>query len=273
MCPAPIQTDGGVEWEDVLKKSLWNQAYTFFYLVIYWIIWVAGRFFWKKPRLWEVFLSNGAMIAQLLLIAWIVLELFLGLRVVRYRKKCRRAAEDGSPMPVPGRRSARFRGAMPLVYAALGVAIALSILSMLNQRNSSMRLGGRLSTGHSVLIETAEYRRFSDTGDLWVEYYDCKTSWLAERICSSLRSDELNEEELRQNIHSHWIAELVSAEMGYDQAWIYEWADGKGLIFRQGNRVAHLESETLDITNREVADELLEWLEQAACAMDESVVA
>ena len=43
--PAPIQTDGSMEWEEVLKKSLRNQANTFFYLVIYWSVYGAINLF------------------------------------------------------------------------------------------------------------------------------------------------------------------------------------------------------------------------------------
>lgn len=263
--PAPIQTDGSLEWEEVLKKSLWNQAYTFFYLVIYWVAWSVGRFFRDRPRVWELFLSNGAMLIQTFLLVWIVLELFLGFRVVRYRKKCRRAAEAGKPMPVPGRGIARFRGAMPLVYTALGIILLLSVLGTVNADRSSYYQDGWLSTEESVLAEHMAYRKFSEAGDLWIESYDCKASWLAELICQGLRADEMNEKQLRTMIHGHWAKEPLPADLGYDQAWSYEWEERSGLIFRQGNRVVHMEAEKLDLTDRATVEELLVWLEQAAC--------
>lgn len=271
--PAPIQTDGGLEWEEVLKKSLWNQAYTFFYLVIYWVAWAAGRFFLDQPRVWELFFSNGAMLIQVLLLLWLAVNLYLGVRVVGYRRRCRRAAEEGKEIPVPGRRSARLRGAVPLVYTALGLATALAFLLTFSSQRSSCELGGRLTTERAVFGQSAEYREFSDQGDLWVEFYDCRTAWLADVICRDLRAIEGDEDRLHRYFHYHGAAELTVTDLGYDQAWSYAWDGGNGLIFRQGNRVVHMEAEQLDLTDRAVADSLLDWLDQAACAAEENMVA
>lgn len=174
--PVPIQTDGSMEWEEVLKKSLWDQAYTFFYLVIYWVAWTAGRYFWDQPRVWELFFSNGAMVAQLLLL-------------------------------------------------------------------------------------------------VWVESYDCRTGWLASIVCHDLRATEGDEGRLDRYFHRHAPIELTQAELGYDQAWTYHWDDGSGLIFRQGDRVVHIESEVLDLTDRSTVSALLTDLDGAACALLASVIA
>ncbi|MGN8898129.1 DUF2812 domain-containing protein [Flavonifractor sp. HCP28S3_F3] len=265
--PAPIQTDGSLEWEEVLKKSLWNQAYTFFCLVVYWIAWAAGRFFLDQPRVWEMFFSNGAMLAQLFLLAWIALELFLGFRVVRYRKKCRRAAEAGKPIPVPRRGAARFRGAMPLVSTVLVIILLLSILGAFSSERSNHEVNGRLTAERSVLGESVEYREFSEKGDLWIESYDCKASWLAGIVCGDLRAIEGDENRLHRYFHYHGTVELTEADLGYDKAWIYAWDGGNGLIIRQGNRVIHMEAEKLDLTDRTVVEEQLVWLEQAACTL------
>ena len=272
--PAPIQTDGSMEWEEILKKSLWNQAYTFFYLVIYWVAWTAGRYFWDQPRVWELFFSNGAMAAQLLLLIWVVLELFLGLRVVRYRRKCRKAAESGAPIPVPGRKSARFRGAAPLCYVVLALGVGLSLLMSFSDSHTSFEGNVIVTAGGSVLGQTAEYRRFSqEEGYLWVESYDCNTGWLADIVCHDLRATEGDEGRLERYLHRHNPVELTQAELGYDQAWAYRWNDGSGLIFRQGNRVVHMESAVLDLTDQSTVSALLTDLDGAACTLLESVIA
>lgn len=272
--PVPIQTDGSMEWEEILKKSLWNQAYTFFYLVIYWVAWTAGRYFWDQPRVWELFFSNGAMTAQLLLLIWVVLELFLGLRVVRYRRKCRKAAESGAPIPVPSRRSARFRGAAPLCYVVLALGVGLSLLMSFSDSHTSVEGNVIVTAGGPVLGQTAEYRRFSqEEGDLWIESYDCNTGWLAGIVCHDLRATEEDEGRLERYLHRHNPVELTQAELGYDQAWTYRWNDGSGLIFRQGNRVVHMESEVLDLTDRSTVSALLTDLDGAACTLLESVIA
>ncbi len=272
--PVPIQTDGSMEWEEILKKSLWNQAYTFFYLVIYWVAWTAGRYFWDQPRIWELFFSNGAMTAQLLLLIWVVLELFLGLRVVRYRRKCRKAAESGAPIPVPSRRSARFRGAAPLCYVVLALGVGLSLLMSFSDSHTSVEGTVRVTAGCSVLGQTAEYRRFSqEEGDLCIESYDCNTGWLADIVCHDLRATEGDAGRLERYLHRHNPVELTQAELDYDQAWAYRWNDGSGLIFRQGNRVVHIESEVLDLTDRNTVSALLTDLDGAACTLLESVIA
>ncbi len=271
--PVPIQTDGSLEWEMVLKKSLWNQAYTFFYFAIYCTAWAVGQYFHDRPRVWEMFFSNGVMLMEFLLLLWLAVNLYLGVRVVRYRRRCRRAAEEGKEIPVPGRRSARLRGAVPLVYTALGLAIALSFLLTLSSQSSSYELGGRLTTERSAFGQSTEYREFSDQGDLWVESYDCKTAWLADVICRDLRTIEGDEDRLHRYFHLHGVVEPLQSDLGYDQAWTYAWNEGNGLIFRQGNRVVRMEAEQLDLTDRAVVDGLLEWLDQAACAAEENMIA
>lgn len=272
--PSPIQTDGSIEWEQVLKKSLWDQAYACFYLVIYWVAWAAGQFFGEQPRVWEVFFSNGAMVAQLLLLLWVGLELFLGLRVVRYRRNCRKAAESGAPMPVPGRRAARFRGAAPLCYVVLALGVGIALLLGMTDSPTSIEGSGRLTAQRSILGQSAEYRRFSEAeGDLWVESYDCNTGWLAALVCDDLRSIEGDQGRLDRYFHRHGPVALTQAELGYDQAWTYSMGDASGLIFRQGNRVVHLEAEKLDLTDSGTVSSLLAELDQSACALLESVIA
>ena len=207
-----------------------------------------------------------------LLLAWIGLGLCLSIRVVRYRRACRRAVEAGETIPVPGRGAARFRGAAPLLYTVLGIAIVLLVLAGVTSfgaERTTFDEGGysRVTVGHSVLADTKEYRTFSDQGDLWLESYDCKAPWLASMICGSLRKAEGNEKQLHYYNHDHGTVELTEADLGYDMAWIYAWDGGNGLIIRQGNRVIHMEAEKLDLTDRTVVEEQLVWLEQAACTL------
>ena len=51
--PAPIQTDAGVEWEDVWKKALRGQLSSMLYVVIYGAVWNGARFLQDRPRVWE----------------------------------------------------------------------------------------------------------------------------------------------------------------------------------------------------------------------------
>ena len=78
MNPAPIQTDAGVEWEDVWKKALRGQLSSMLYVLIYWVVWNGARFLQDRPRLWELFLSNAVLTAQGLLTILLAMELFGG---------------------------------------------------------------------------------------------------------------------------------------------------------------------------------------------------
>ena len=265
--PAPIQTDEGVEWEDVWKKALSAQIWSFFALGIYWVIYTSFHFILDKPRIWELFFSNGLMVTQLLLILWLVLDLVLGLRVICYRKNCRQAAREGAPMPVPRRNGARFRGALPLWYTILGAGVAIGLLLGITNSWTAFEGSGSLNVEGSVLGQAVEYREFSPQGNVWVESYDCKTGWLAGLICDDLRSGEGDEDRLDREFHMHAPAELIPAELGYDQAWTYRWTEGSGLLFRQGNRVVRVEAEKLDLTDHAEVAALLAELEEAACAL------
>lgn len=151
-----------------------------------------------------MFFSNGAMLAQLLLLAWAALVLYLGLRVVRYRRKCRRAVEHNAPIPIPSRSTARFRGAAPLCYALIALGIGISLFISISDSHTTFEGGSTLTTGDSVFGQAAEYRRFSEEdGDLWVESYDCRTSWLAGIICDDLRAIEGDQGRLNRYFHLH----------------------------------------------------------------------
>ena len=263
--PAPIQTDEGVEWEDVWKKTLSSQAWSLLYIAAYWAVWAIGRYIWDLPRLWELFLSNGAMLAQLLLLLWLGLTVFLGMRVVFYRKQCRRAAAEGEPFPVPRRGAARFRGAWPLVCGVLIAATALCILLAADDGRTYDVDGytGYTTESRSVLGDYFEYRRFSEAeGDLWVERVDCRVSWLAGLVCEDFQAAEGDGRRLRQ-LHFHGVASLQEAELGFDRAWTYSSGEYIGLILRNGNQVVRIEGSQLDLTGAETLGDIRDWLSGA----------
>lgn len=262
--PVPVQTDQAVEWEDVWKKALHDQVWSVAGLLIYWLAWAAGSFWRDKPRVWELFLSNHLMAAQLLIFLWLGLEIFLLARVLRYRARCRRAAEAGEPFPVPRRWAARLRGAWPLVVGAL-LALTLGVVLLAMDEGGTRYIDGYSAyteESGSLLADSFEYRRFSQAeGDLWVERYDCKTGWLAGWICSSLRREEgALGEGARTRTHFHGAALPQAAELGFDQAWTYASGEVSGLILRQGDQVLHLESNSLDMTDAGTLDGLRAWL-------------
>lgn len=271
--PAPIQTDESVEWEQVLKKALWDQTSSLFFPLLYFGAWTLGSFFRDRPRMWELFFSSLSMLLLLWLVVWLAVDILLGARVVRYRRKCRRAAEAGEPIPVPRRWMARFRGTMPIFYTVLGLLIAGTLLNGMGGPGALSLDAGWLETGHSFLGDRMQYRSFSPTGDVWVEEYDCKTDWLAGLVCGSLQAEEQDEKTLDLRFHRHNVVELEEAQLGYDQAWRYHWAEGGGLIFRQGDRVVRIEATQMDLDDRVAVDDLLAELNQTACAWEESMTA
>lgn len=260
--PAPIQTDEAVEWEDVWKKALADQARNLLYIAVSWAICAIGRYLRDQPRLWELFLSNAALAAQTLLILLLALEIFLAVRLLRYRGKCRRAAAEGERFPVPRRAAARLRGASSWIYwAVLAVSLVLLLTTTDFERHFLESKNGYTQESHSVLGDYFEYTRFSrEEGDLSVERVDCRTSWLAGWICGDFRASEGNGDRLRREIHQHGAVIPQAAELGFDQAWTYSIGEYSGLILRDGDQVARIEAEGLDLTSAETLAAIRAWL-------------
>ena len=263
--PAPIQTDAGVEWEDVWKKALADQAWNLLYIAVSWAICAIGRYLRDQPRLWELFLSNLAMAAQLLLLLWLGIDLFLGLRVVFYRKRCRRAAEEGESFPVPRRAAARLRGASSWIFwVVLAVSLAVLLTTTDFERHFLETKSGYTQESHSVLGDYFEYTRYSEReGDLWVERADCRAGWLADWICGDFRASEGDADRVRREFHWHGAVIPREAELGFDEAWIYSIGEYSGLILRDGDQVARIEAEGLDLTSAETLGAIRAWLAES----------
>ena len=264
--PAPIQTDAGVEWEDVWKKALRGQLSSMLYVVIYGFVWSGARFLLNRPRVWELFLSNAALAAQGLLTILLAMELFLVARVLRYRVRCRRAAEEGESFPVPRRAAARLRGASSWIF---WVVLAVSLAVLLTSTDYESRFltdgSGYTRESHSVLGDYREFLVYDERGNrLWVERADCRTSWLADWICGDFRASEGDAKRVRREVHPHDGAVIPrEAELGFDKAWIYSIGEYSGLILRDGDQVARIEAEGLDLTGAETLGAIRAWLAES----------
>ena len=261
--PAPIQTDRTVEWEAVWKKALRDQISSLAWVAAYWVVWAAVGFWKDRPRVWELFLSNWLMAAQLLILLWLGLELFLLVRVLRYRARCRRAAAEGESFPVPRRGGARLRGAWPLVCGAL-FAAALAVVLLAAGEGETRYLDGYSAytrESRSVLGDYFEYRRFDGAeGDLWVERADCRAGWLAGWICGDFRAAEESEKRVGREFHLHGAAIPQEAELGFDRAWTYSIREYQGLILRDGDQTARIEGSKRDLTSAETLAAIRAWL-------------
>ena len=264
--PVPLQTDGAVEWEAVWKKALHDQVWSMAGLLIYWLAYAVGSYWRDRPRVWELFLSNYLMAAQLLIFLWLGLEAFLLVRVLRYRGRCRRAAEEGGPFPAPRRGAARLRGAWPLICGAF-LAVTLAVVLLAAGEGEPEYIDGYAAyteESRSVLASAWEYRRFDQAeGDLWVERYDCRVGWLADWICGSLRAEEEEEDGLDRRLHFHGPAVPQAADLGFDGAWTYAAGEVEGLILRQGDQVVRIEGNDLDSKDASALAALETWLAQA----------
>ena len=263
--PAPIQTDAGVEWEDVWKKALRGQLSSMLYVVIYGFVWSGARFLLNRPRVWELFLSNAALAAQGMLFLLLALELFLAARVLRYRIRCRRAAAEGESFPVPRRAAARLRGASSWIFwVVLAVSLAVLLTTTDFERHFLESQNGYTQESHSVLGDYFEYIRYSEReGDLWVERADCRTGWLADWICGDFRASEGNADRVRRELHRHGAVIPREAELGFDRAWTYSIGEYSGLILRDGDQVARIEAEGLDLTSTETLGAIRAWLAES----------
>lgn len=263
--PAPIQTDAGVEWEDVWKKALRGQLSSMLYVVIYGAVWNGARFLQDRPRVWELFLSNAALAAQGLLLLLLALELFLAARVLRYRIKCRRAAAEGESFPVPRRAAARLRGASSLIFWAVLAVCLIMLLASTDYESRFLTDGsGYTVESHSVLGDYYEFWGYDETGGhLWVERADCRTGWLADWICGDFRASEGDAKRVRREFHWHGAVIPREAELGFDRAWTYSIGEYSGLILRDGDQVARIEAEGLDLTSAETLAGIRAWLAES----------
>lgn len=263
--PAPIQTDAGMEWEDVWKKALRGQLSSMLYVVIYGAVWNGARFLQDRPRVWELFLSNAALAAQGLLLLLLALELFLAARVLRYRIKCRRAAAEGESFPVPRRAAARLRGASSWIFwTVLAVSLAVLLTTTDFERHFLETKSGYTQESHSVLGDYYEFWGYDETGGhLWVERTDCRTGWLADWICGDFRASEGDAKRVRREFHWHGAVIPREAELGFDRAWTYSIGEYSGLILRDGDQVARIEAEGLDLTSAETLGAIRAWLAES----------
>ena len=229
------------------------------------VVWAAVGFWKDRPRVWELFLSNWLMAAQLLILLWLGLGLFLVFRAARYRARCRRAAAEGESFPVPRRWAARFRGAYPLVCGVLIAATALCVLLAVGEGETNhIDHAAYTQEQHSVLGDYFEYRRFSQAeGDLWVERADCRAGWLADWICGDFRASEGDAKRVRREFHWHGAVIPREAELGFDRAWVYSIGEYSGLILRDGDQVARIEAEETDLTSAETLGAIRAWLAES----------
>lgn len=262
--PAPVQTDGAVEWESVWRKALFDRAFNLLFLGVIWTVHFWVRAVRQGHFLWELLLSNCMMAVtaglQLLLLA----EIAYGAYLLCYRRRCRRAAGEGAPLPIPGRWGARLRGSLSLWAGALIAVLLLTLLAGVGEGQPEYLEGsytGYTCRTSSVCAEHWTYRRFREGGDVWAEVYDCRFSWLAERICRDLAAQEGEGKKLGRDLHFHPPAQPEPVQLGFEEAWTYCAGDRSGLILRQGNKIVRVETQGVDLTNPDILVKLREGLQ------------
>ena len=266
--PSPIQTDGTVEWEDVWRKALWDRAYQLMYVGIYVILFLGSSFLRENRFWWEVLLADWRIAELAGVVILVAGAVAASLYVVRYRARCRRAAQAGEPFPVPGRMGARLRGALPLFYAAIvTVGLVVLLLGVTSEHSSLVTQAhgsGYLEQKQSIFVARDYCSWYEDDGsEVQVEAYDCASSWLADRIEEDLVALESDQKKRYKDYahrrHASVFPEQV--EIGFDRAWAYALGeDSSGLIFRQGDRVVRLEVTGHDLGSAEAVESLLESL-------------
>ena len=256
--PAPVQTDGTVEWTSVWKKILFNQAFNLLFLGIFWTLHFWVQFVWKGFFLWEPLLSNTALGATVLFQVLLLAELIYGAYLLSYRRRCRRAVAAGESFPVPGRWGARLRGVSKLGAGAVLVGAFLLLLTGVGEGQAEYLKdhAGYTRQRRSVFAEQWTYRQFQSHGSLWVESYTCRFSWLAELICGDLLALEGDGEALEKDLHYHAPVTPAPAELGFDRAWTYHDGELSGLILQNGTQVVRIEAPDIDLTNPDILIEL-----------------
>lgn len=264
--PAPVQTDGGVEWESVWKKLLFDQAFNLLFLGVFWTLHFWVQFVWKGFFLWEPLLSNTALGATVLFQVLLLAEVLYGVYLLSYRRRCRRAAAAGEAFPVPGRWGARLRGAGTLGAGAVIAAALLVLLSGVGEGQAEYLEGhaGYTRQTRSVFGEHWTWRLFQSNGNVWVEAYDCRVPWLADWICGDLVALEGEDELLERDLHYHPPVVPAPAELGFDRSWTYHAGELSGLILQDGDQVVRVEAADIDLTDPDILIELRQALLDAA---------
>lgn len=260
--PTPVQTDETVEWETVWRKILFDQACNILFLGIFWTVHFWVRLVWKGFFLWEALLSNYAIALTLCLQLMLLAEIGYGIYLLSYRRRCRQAVRTGEPLPIPRRWGARLRGSLRL---GAGLVIAAALLVMLasveeGQTNYMEHMAGYTRATSSICADHWTYRLFQSSGDVWVESYDCRVSWLADCICADLVGMEADEEKLEKDLHYHGAVVPRPADLGFDQAWSYNVGEKSGLILRNGDKIVRVEVGGVDLTNPDILIELSQAL-------------
>lgn len=260
-CPAPLQSDQGVEWDSVWRRLLANRCFQMLWIGLFLFFRFFLDFWREKPRLWEIFLVEGStLVSAAALLCMILLALYGGIHALCYRAACRRAVGDGRPIPVPRTWAANGRGVHWIIQIAL---LCLSLLALLSGVHRQLDFTSSISswrTSSPFAVHT-EYHRFREGNYLDLDDYNCRSLWLAEWIAPDLAADEGNQSYLdRQSIHRHAAVTPEPADLGFDQAWRYDLGGGReGLIARLGHRVIRLELDG-DLDDPGTLDALRAWM-------------
>ena len=166
---------------------------------------------------------------------------------------------------MPRRAAARLRGASSWIFwVVLAVSLAVLLTTTDFERHFQETKSGYTQESHSVLGDYFEYTRYSEReGDLWVERADCRAGWLADWICGDFRASEGDADRVRREFHWHGAVIPREAELGFDEAWTYSIGEYSGLILRDGDQVARIEAEGLDLTSAETLAGIRAWLAES----------
>lgn len=294
--PVPIQSDPVMEEKRFGRKfvltnllgMLGGLAFLVLALVLAAAMTSGGRFFDWTERL---FLVNSNLLVPPILLCGLTVVVWETATILLYWRRSRRAVAEGQAMPAPSPFWSRLRGDVNLVGKVLidlfFLALVLELVGLLagQQRQFDLDQAGReayraypavmaedlglpegeqrrLREIHSLLVpEYDNYFELTHTGEGESRFVDsiryrCRWEWTAELLYRLLRWEC---ESQGVSVLSRGGTELLDAELGFDAACTTP--DGSYVLLRQGDVVALVGCESMDMTAPERLEMLWERLD------------
>lgn len=266
MDPAPIQTDPDLErdrfertyfWKDILSTLILLSLLPLTALVL--------SLFIQRPDYWtsipiQILDHWIDTIFSVVLLVFLLLSLWQSLSMLLYVRRCRAAAADGSPIPVPKDRQARRRGQVQFLAVLVYLLIVLLqfLFSFLpdehsyhDQDRAQLRSQPVIMAEDIRVTPEVDWYYFEQTGTPLVRHIEYEDIAASGPSTNSYRcgSELLAQWAARKLYYDHTHYSLEPVELGFDESWQYDSGNGYQLLLLRQGRVAVLLSGYVDWTD------------------------
>lgn len=276
--PAPLQTDDALyfesKWDRQLRaaaiSSLWDPfARLLPLLVIGWL---------DQMHLWMFLSSPGAILLSVILLFFLLLNLFRSLSLFHTWRQFRQCVEQGEELPASSPAAVRLRGvAGSAVWLLILLFLFLSLSLGSGQRTWQYGdpgaaqqmaaqpvlrpedLGLVSSSAQSLSLERSPFLfkvsalTFAQDGpDIDTLRYEARWPWLAEIIARDLMKDITRNRGHRSGLYTAQAGFVPLTAPGFDAAWTAPAERGHQILVFQAGTVAARITAPLDLTEPEM---------------------